>query len=78
MIALKNMLKEKNFLHKQSQQKNRKPIYKGYNFNDYTNLWSLVKKIFEGKLSIKEARKQQNAIEKKGLIGLIPLVLEEK
>ena len=28
-------------------------------------MWSLVKKIFEGKLSIKEARKQQNAIEKK-------------
>ena len=28
-------------------------------------MWSLVKKRFQGKLSIKEARKQQNAIEKK-------------
>ena len=28
-------------------------------------MWSLVKKIFEEKLSIKEARKQQNAMEKK-------------
>ena len=28
-------------------------------------MWSLIKKIFEGKLSIEEARKQQNAIEKK-------------
>ena len=36
-----------------------------YNFSDYTDLWSLVKEIFEGKFSIKEARKQQNAIEKK-------------
>ena len=27
-------------------------------------MWSLVKKIFEGKLSIEQARKQQNAIEK--------------
>ena len=27
-------------------------------------MWSLIKKIFEGKLSIKEARKQQNYIEK--------------
>ena len=41
------------------------PVYKYYNFSDYSDLWSLVKKIFEGKLSIKEARKQQNAIEKK-------------
>ena len=28
-------------------------------------MWSLVKNIFEGKLSIKEAKKQQNSIEKK-------------
>ena len=28
-------------------------------------MWSLVKKIFEGKLSIEEAGKQQNVIEKK-------------
>ena len=28
-------------------------------------MWSLIKKIFEGKLSIKVARKQQNAMEKK-------------
>ena len=45
--------------------KDGKSIYKNYNVSDYTDLWSLVKKIFEGKLSIKEARKQQNAIEKK-------------
>ena len=40
-------------------------VYKNYNFSDYTDLRSLAKKIFEGKLSIKEARKQQNTIEKK-------------
>ena len=45
--------------------KDGKPIYKDYNFSDYTSLWSFVKKVFEGKLSTKEARKQQNAIEKK-------------
>ena len=42
-----------------------KSIHRNYNFSDYTDLWSLVKKIFQGKLLIKEARKQQNAIEKK-------------
>ena len=58
-------MKEKNFSIQTRSTKYGKPIYKNCNFNDYTNLWSLVKKIFEGKLSIKEARKQQNAIEKK-------------
>ena len=39
------------------------------------------KKIFEEKLSIKEARKQQNAMEKRletCIIGLIPVVLEKE
>ena len=39
------------------------------------------KKIFEEKLSIKEARKQQNAIEKRlqsCIIGLITVVLEKE
>ena len=39
------------------------------------------KKIFEEKLSIKEARKQQNAIEKSlqsCIIGLITVVLEKE
>ena len=45
--------------------KNGKSVQKNYNFSDYTNLWSLVKKTFEGKLSIKEAKKQQTDIEKK-------------
>ena len=48
-----------------STTRDGKHIYKNYNFSDYTNLWSLIKKIFEGKLSIKKARKQQNYIEKK-------------
>ena len=50
--------------------KNGKPIYNDCNFSDYTNLWSLVTKIFERKLSIKEARKQQNDIEKKKITEL--------
>ena len=45
--------------------RNGKFVEKNYNFSDYTDLWPLVKKIFEGKLSIKEARKQQNAMQKK-------------
>ena len=56
---MENILKEKIFLYKQGQQK------MDYNLSDYANLWSLVKIIFEGKLLIKEARKQQNVIEKK-------------
>ena len=55
----------KNFSVQTRSTKDGKSIYKNYNFSDYTDLWSLVKRIFEGKLSIKEARKQQNAIEKK-------------
>ena len=60
--------------------KDGKTIYKNYNFSDYTDLWSLVKKIFEGKSSIKEARKQQNAIEKRlqsCIINLIRVTLEK-
>ena len=33
--------------------RNRKFVEKNFNFSDYTDLWSLVKEIFEGKLSIK-------------------------
>ena len=40
-------------------------VEKNHDFSNYTNLWPLVKKIFDEKLSIKEARKQQNVMEKK-------------
>ena len=54
---------------------------KNYNFSDYIDLWSLLKKIFAGKLSIKEARKQQMLWKKRlqsCIIGLIPVVLEKE
>ena len=57
---MKNILKEKIFLYKQSQQK-MESLFKRIITLDYIDFWSLVKKIFEGKLLIKEARKQQNA-----------------
>ena len=63
--SIEKYIEGKNFSIKTESTKNGNPIYKNYNFSDYTNVWSLVKKIFEGKLSIKKARKQQNAIEKK-------------
>ena len=55
----------KNFSVQKRSTRDGKPVCKNYNFSDYTDLWSLVKKISEGKLSIKEARKQQNVMEKK-------------
>ena len=58
-----------------------KSVYKNHNFSDYTDLWLLVKKIFEGKLTKKEAKKQQNAMEKRlqsCIIDLIPVVLEKE
>ena len=63
--AFKKYIEGKNFSGQKKSTKNGKSVQKNYNFSDYTDLWSLVKKIFEGKLSIKEARKQQNAMEKK-------------
>ena len=64
-IELKKYTEGKNFSVQTKSTKNENSVQNNYSFSDYTNLWSLVKKIFEGKLSIKEARKQQNAIEKK-------------
>ena len=55
---------KKIFLYKQRSTRNGKFVEKNYSFSGYTDLWSLVKKIYEGKLSIKEARKQQNAMKK--------------
>ena len=63
--SIEKYIIRKNFSVQTRSTKDGKSIYKNYNFSDYTDLRSLVKKIFEGKLSIKEARKQQNAIEKK-------------
>ena len=63
--SIEKYIEGKNFSIQTSSTKDGKPIYKDYNLSDDTNLWSLVKKIFERKLSIKEARKQQNDIEKK-------------
>ena len=63
--SIEKYIKEKNFSVQTRSTKDGKNIYKNYDFSDYTDLWSFVKKIFEGKLSIEEARKQQNAIEQK-------------
>ena len=63
--SIENYIEGNNFPIQIKSTKDGKSIYKNYNLSDYTDLWSLVKKILEGKLSIKEARKQQNAIEEK-------------
>ena len=63
--SIEKYIEEKKFSIQTRSAKDRKLSYKDYTFSDYTNLRSLVKKIFEGKLLIEEARKQQNAIEKK-------------
>ena len=63
--SIEKYIEGKKFSIQTRSTKDRKPIYKNYNLSDYTNLWSLVKKIFEGKLSLEEAGKQQSAIEKK-------------
>ena len=63
--SIEKYIKEKKFSVQTRSTKDGKNIYKNYDFSDYTDLWSFVKKIFEGKLSIEEARKQQNAIEQK-------------
>ena len=56
--SIEKYIEGKNFSTQTRSTKDRKPIYKNYNFSDYTNLWSLVKKILKGKLSIEETRKQ--------------------
>ena len=56
--SIEKYIIRKNFSVKARSTKDRKSIYKNYNFSGYTDLCSLVKKIFEGKLSIKEERKQ--------------------
>ena len=58
--SIEKYIIRKNFSVQTRSTKDGKSIYKNYKY-----LWSLVKKIFEGKLSIKESKKQQNAIEKK-------------
>ena len=63
--SIEKYIEGKNFSVQTKSTKNGKPVQKNYNFSDYIDLWSLVKKVFERKLPIKEARKQQNAIEKK-------------
>ena len=63
--AIEKYIIRKNFPVQTRSTRDGKSLYKNYNFSYYTDLWSLVKKIFEGESSIKEARKQQNPIEKK-------------
>ena len=63
--SIEKYIEGKNFSIQTRSTKDGKSIYKNYSFSDYTDLWSLEKEISEEKLSIKEARKQQNAIEKK-------------
>ena len=60
--SIEKYIKENFFSTQTKSTKDGKPVEKNYNFNDYTDLWSLVKKIFEGKLSLKWARKQENAM----------------
>ena len=62
---IEKYIEAKTFSIQTRSTKEGKPIYKNYNFSDYTDLWSLLKKIFGVKLSITEARKQQNDIVKK-------------
>ena len=62
--SIEKYIEGKKFFVQTRSTKDGKSVYKNYNFSDYTDLWSLEKKICEGTLSIKEARKQQNAIEK--------------
>ena len=54
---IEKYIEGKNFSVQTKSTRNGKFVEKSYNFSDYTDLRSLVK-IFEGKLSIKEARKQ--------------------
>ena len=63
--SIEKYIEGKKFSVQTNSIRNGKPVEKNYNFSDYTILWSLIKKIFEGKLSIQGARKQQNAMEKK-------------
>ena len=56
--SIEKYIKGKKFSVQTRSTKDGKNVYKNYNFSDYTDLWSLVKKLFEGKLSIKEARKK--------------------
>ena len=51
--SIENYLEGKKFFVQTKPTRNRKFVEKNYNFSDYTGLWSIVKKIFEGKLSIK-------------------------
>ena len=79
--SIEKYIEGKSFSVQTKSTRNGKSVQKIYSFSDYIDLWSLVKKIVEGKLPIKEARKQQNDMEKKiqsCIINLIPLVLEKE
>ena len=79
--SIEKYIEGKNFSVQTKSTRNGKSVEKNYNFSDNTDLRSLVKKIFEGKLSIRKTRKQQNAIEKRlqsCIVGLIPMVLEKE
>ena len=79
--SIEKYIEGKNFSVQTKSTKDGMSIYKNYKFTDYIDLWSLAKKIFKGKLSIKEARKQQNAMGKRlqsCIIGLITVVLEKE
>ena len=51
--SIEKYIEGKKFSVQTKSTRNRKFVEKNYNFSDYTDLWSIVKKIFEGKLSIK-------------------------
>ena len=63
--SIKKYVDGKHFSVQTKLTKRGKPVDKNYSFSDYTDLWVACKKIFEGKLSIKGARKQQDVMEKK-------------
>ena len=63
--SIEKYIEGKLFFVQTKSTKDGNHIYKNYIFTDYIDLWSVVKKKFEEKLSIKEAKKQQNAVEKK-------------
>ena len=63
--SIKKYIEGKKFSIQTKSTKNGRPVQKDYIFSDYIDLWSLVKKIFDGKLSIKEARKQQDDMKEK-------------
>ena len=85
--SIEKYIEGKHFSVQTRSTKNGRPIYKNYNFSDCTNLWSLVKKNILKKIFNKRSKKTTKCYRKNvymiGLIwsciiGLVPLVLEEK